>query len=55
VRFSQKGNERPFQKAIIIDVVDGYLNPDDKIIVRLGDRRHSAKGTRVQTFVGPEF
>ncbi|KAK8247589.1 hypothetical protein HDK90DRAFT_530666 [Phyllosticta capitalensis] len=49
VRFDQKGHERPFQKAVIIDVVDGYMNPGDKIIVRLGDRRFGANGTRVQT------
>src|SRR3569833_2798224 len=29
VRFDQKGHERPFQKALIIDIVDGYMNPDD--------------------------
>jgi hypothetical protein len=55
VRFDQKGHERPFQKAVIIDVVDGYLNPGDKIIIRMGDRRHGAKGTRVQTFVENDF
>ncbi|KAK1756400.1 hypothetical protein QBC47DRAFT_444908 [Echria macrotheca] len=55
VRFDQKGHERPFQKAIIIDVVDGYINPGDKIIVRLGDRRWGARGTRVQTFVEDAF
>lgn len=55
VRFDQKGHERPFQKAIIIDVVDGYVNPGDKIIVRLGDRRFGAKGTRAQTFVEDKF
>ena len=55
VRFDQKGHERPFQKAVIIDIVDGYLNPGDKIIVRLGDRRHGARGTRVQTFVEKDF
>ncbi|KAL6915070.1 hypothetical protein FSST1_012830 [Fusarium sambucinum] len=55
VRFDQKGHERPFQKAIIIDVIDGYLNPGDKIIVRLGDRRWGAKGTRVQSFVEDRF
>ncbi|KAH7148341.1 hypothetical protein EDB81DRAFT_946549 [Dactylonectria macrodidyma] len=55
VRFDQKGHERPFQKAIIIDVVDGYLNPGDKIVVRIGDRRWGAKGTRVQTFVEEQF
>ncbi|WP_240539695.1 hypothetical protein [Rhizobium sp. CCGE 510] len=55
VRFDQKGHERPFQKAIIIDVVDGYLNPGDRIIIRLGDRRQGGAGTRVQTFVEKAF
>ncbi|ROW17868.1 hypothetical protein VPNG_00865 [Cytospora leucostoma] len=55
VRFDQKGHERPFQKAIIIDIHDGYLNPGDKIIVRIGDRRYGARGTRVQTFVEEDF
>ncbi|PPJ56857.1 hypothetical protein CBER1_09982 [Cercospora berteroae] len=51
VRFDQKGHERPFQKAIIVDIVDGYLNPGDKILIRLGDKRYGGEGTRVQTFV----
>ncbi|KAK3381189.1 hypothetical protein B0H63DRAFT_545642 [Podospora didyma] len=55
VRFDQKGHERPFQKAIIIDIVDGYMNPGDKITVRIGDRRWGARGTRVQTFVEDAF
>jgi hypothetical protein len=55
VRFDQKGHERPFQKAIIIDVVDGYMNPGDRILVRIGDRRYGARGTRVQTFVEDAF
>ncbi|KKY27141.1 hypothetical protein UCDDS831_g00886 [Diplodia seriata] len=55
VRFDQKGHERPFQKAILIDVVDGYLNPGDKIVVRIGDRRWGSRGTRVQTFVEDSF
>ncbi|MDR3514429.1 MAG: hypothetical protein P4M00_01325 [Azospirillaceae bacterium] len=54
-RFDQKGHERPFQKAIIVDVVDGYLNPGDHIIIRLGDRRAGGPGTRVQTFVEQDF
>jgi hypothetical protein len=54
-RFNQKGHERPFQKAIIIDIVDGYMNPGDKIIIRLGDRRFGARGTRAQTFVEENF
>ena len=55
VRFDQKGHERPFQKAVIVDIVDGYINPGDKIIVRLGDRRYGARGTRAQTFVEENF
>jgi hypothetical protein len=55
VRFDQKGHERPFQKAIIIDIVDGYLKPGDHILIRLGDRRAGGSGTRVQTFVEQGF
>ncbi|KAE9370958.1 hypothetical protein N431DRAFT_546651 [Stipitochalara longipes BDJ] len=55
VRFDQKGHERPFQKAVIIDIIDGYMNPGDEIIVRFGDRRFGARGTRTQTFVEEDF
>ena len=55
VRFDQKGHERPFQKAVIVDTVDGYLNAGDHIIIRLGDRRAGGPGTRVQTFVENHF
>lgn len=55
VRFDQKGHERPFQKAIIVDTVDGYLKPGDHIIIRMGDRRFGGPGTRIQTFVEEGF
>ena len=55
VRFDQKGHERPFQKAVIVDTVDGYLKPGDHIIIRLGDRRGGGPGTRIQTFVEEGF
>ena len=51
VRFDQKGHERPFQKAIIVDTFDGFLKAGDHIIIRLGDRRFGGAGTRAQTFV----
>jgi len=54
-RFDQKGHERPYQKAIIVDIVDGYLNPGDHIVLRLGDMRFGGPGTRVQTFVEKNF
>jgi hypothetical protein len=55
LRFDQKGHERPFQKALIVDIVDGYLNPGDRIVFRLGDRRQGGPGTRVQSFVEKAF
>ncbi|MBI3546429.1 MAG: hypothetical protein HY081_07540, partial [Gammaproteobacteria bacterium] len=55
VRFDQKGHERPFQKAVIVDSVDGYLKAGDRIVIRLGDRRFGGAGTRVQTFVEENF
>ena len=55
VRFDQKGHERPFQKAIIVDTFDGFLKAGDHIIIRLGDRRFGGAGTRVQTFVEENF
>lgn len=55
VRFDQKGHERPYQKAVIVDVVDGYLKPGDRIVLRLGDRRWGGSGTRAQTFAEESF
>jgi len=55
IRFDQKGHERPYQKAVIVDVIDGYLNIGDHIVIRLGDRRAGGPGTRVQTFVDDDF
>src|ERR1700761_702452 len=55
IRYDAKGGERPFQKALLIHVVDGYLRPGDTIEIRLGDRRFGGPGTRVQTFVEDEF
>ncbi|QTO23205.1 hypothetical protein [Burkholderia seminalis] len=54
VRFDQKGHERPFQKAVMVDIVDGYVNAGDRIVIRLGDRRRGP-GTRVQTFAEDNF
>ncbi len=55
VRFDQKGHERPFQKAIIVDTYDGYLKAGDHIVIRMGDRRFGGPGTRVQTFTEEDF
>ncbi|WAJ45410.1 hypothetical protein OK015_02465 [Mycobacterium sp. Aquia_216] len=55
LRYDVKGGERPFQKSLLIHVVDGYLRPGDVIEIRLGDRRYGGPGTRVQTFVEDDF
>ncbi|KAI3244509.1 hypothetical protein DTO012A9_4811 [Penicillium roqueforti] len=55
IRFDQKGHERPFQKAVIVDIQDGYMNPGDRILIRLGDRRFGGRGTRAQTFIEKDF
>lgn len=54
-RYDVKGGERPFQKSLLVHVVDGYLRPGDVIEIRFGDRRFGGPGTRVQTFVEDEF
>jgi hypothetical protein len=54
-RYDVKGGERPFQKTLLVHVVDGYLRPGDVIEIRLGDRRFGGPGTRVQTFVEDDF
>jgi hypothetical protein len=42
--------DRPFQKAVIVNIIDGYLNACDHIVIRLGVRLGGGPGTRVQTF-----
>lgn len=54
-RYDVKGGERPFQKSLLIHLVDGYLRPGDVLEIRFGDRRFGGPGTRVQTFVEDEF
>ncbi len=55
IRYDVKGGERPFQKALLVDLEDGYLRPGDHIVFHLGDRRGGGPGTRVQTFVEDKF
>jgi hypothetical protein len=55
VHYDVKGGERPFQKALLVHLEDGFLRPGDEIDIRLGDRRGDGPGTRVQTFVERAF
>lgn len=54
-KYDVKGGERPFQKSLLVHVVDGYLRPGDVVEIRCGERRFGGPGTRVQTFVEDEF
>jgi hypothetical protein len=54
-KYDVKGGERPFQKALLIHLEDGFLRPGDEVEIRLGDRRGGGPGTRVQTFVESAF
>src|SRR5690606_31855510 len=49
-RFDPKGHDRPWMKALIIDVYDGSLEPGDTVTIVLGDRSGGSPGTRAQTF-----
>jgi hypothetical protein len=55
IRYDELGHERPFQKAVLVSLVDGYLKPGDVIRVILGDRSRGSVGSRVQTFVESRF
>ena len=50
-RFESKRHPRPWMKwNMVIDVVDGFLSPDDTVTVILGDRSQGSPGIRAQTF-----
>ena len=52
VRFQGKQHIRPWQKwCLVIDVHDGYLDPEDTVTIILGDRSQGSPGIRAQSFV----
>ncbi len=55
LRYDQKGNIRPWDKALSIRVQRGFLREGEQIVVRLGDRRQGSPGIRMQTFTEPTF
>jgi hypothetical protein len=55
VRYDPKGNLRPWDKTLHVKVVQGFLAPGERIVVRLGDRRQGSPGMRLQTFCEPTF
>ncbi len=46
-----KGHDRPWMKALVIDVYDGSLKPGDTVTIVLGERSGGSPGVRAQTFI----
>lgn len=55
IRYSHKEGERPYDKVVIVDLVDGFMRPGDHIILRIGDKRGGGPGARMQTYVEESF
>jgi hypothetical protein len=50
-RFQPKSHPRPWMRwCLVIDVLDGFLTPGDKVNLVLGDRSQGSPGIRSQTF-----
>ena len=54
-RYDPKGNVRPWDRALTIKVVHGFLTEGDTITIRLGDTRQGSPGIRLQTFCEDSF
>ncbi len=48
--YDPKGNVRPWDRALYIKVVRGFLREGDTITVKLGDTSQGSPGMRLQTF-----
>lgn len=55
LRYSHKEGERPYDKVVIVELVDGFMRPGDHIILRIGDKRGGGPGVRMQTYVEEYF
>ncbi|MDE2791229.1 MAG: DUF3604 domain-containing protein [Paracoccaceae bacterium] len=54
-RWDPKGNVRPWDKSLWIQVVRGYLKEGDTITARFGVTDHGGPGIRLQTFCENSF
>lgn len=55
VRYEPRGNRRPYDRSILIRVLNGFLRCSDTITLRLGDRRFGSPGIRFQTAAETAF
>ncbi len=54
-RYDRKGNVRPWDRTLYIQVVHGCLHDGDTITVRFGDTSQGGPGMRLQTFCEDSF
>ena len=54
-RYDSKAHTRPMKTCVVVDVVDGSLDPGDEITVTLGADGGTSPGHRVQSFVEEPF
>ena len=55
IRYDFKLNTRPWDRTIVIRVVQGFMREGDTITVRFGDPRGGSPGLRMQTFTDPFY
>jgi hypothetical protein len=55
VRYEPRGNRRPFDRAFLVRVLNGFLKRGDTIVLRLGDTRFGSPGIRFQTAAEENF
>lgn len=53
--YDPQAHVRPWQRAIVIRIRDGYLSPGDTVTVVLGDTSHGSPGATAQSFCTPSF
>lgn len=55
LRYDVKDNVRPWDKTIVVKVLQGYLKKGDTVTLTLGDPAQGSPGWRIQTFVEDSF
>ncbi len=54
-RFDPKGHTRPWDRAITLKVMGGFLNTGDQVVLTFGNRTGGSPGWRMQTFCEQTF
>jgi len=49
-RWDNKGHTRPWNRALLIQITEGYLDRGERVVVVFGDRSGGSPGWQVQTF-----